>query len=85
MQAGQSGIEKSEMIYFFVLLGSCTVVYMLVMFNYRKISKWLDARLARPLAHRLITNNQFRSTLLVVGAVLFTVGFILQFSVLLMQ
>ena len=84
-QASASGTTESEIYTFYVYLALATVIYLLVMFNFKKIKFWLNERLSKPLVARLIANDQFRSSLLLIGAILFTAGFLLQFGVLILQ
>ncbi|MCT4623285.1 MAG: hypothetical protein N4A46_06645, partial [Schleiferiaceae bacterium] len=79
-----SGISQSEIVNYYVILGICTIAYFIFIFRYKKIKNALDQRLAMPLVNKLIERSEFRSTALTIGAILFTLGFIIQLAVVLM-
>ena len=62
---------------YFVVIGVCTLVYFLFLAFYNKIKTALETGLAVPLVNRLIENSKARSSTLIIGAVLFLLGFIL--------
>lgn len=78
LQASETGIEESSMYRYFLIMGICTVVYFIFLAYYKKIKLGLETKLAAPLVNRLINNSQARSSALVIGAVLFTTGFLCQ-------
>jgi hypothetical protein len=59
-------------------MGICTVVYMVTMFNYKRLRRYLENKVAQPLTQRIINNSETRRIALLIGAVLFTLGFALQ-------
>jgi len=72
------GIEEGELFEFFITLGVASILYFIFIFYYKKIKAWLETKVAQPLIYNLIENNHIRSISLVIGAVLFTLGFVLQ-------
>lgn len=77
IEGGKRGMEASEIISFYIILGTCTLVYFVFILFYKRINKWLDTKIAQPLTHRLIHSNETRRTALLTGALLFTTGFLL--------
>ncbi|HEY9116114.1 MAG TPA: hypothetical protein VIN10_15560 [Bacteroidales bacterium] len=75
------GLEKGEFINYLVVLSISMLLYVVFMIFFKRIKNWLDVKIAQPLLVKLINNNQTRSTALIVGAILFTAGFICQFIV----
>ena len=72
------GIEEQEMYNYYVALGIGTLCYIVFLVFYKRIRSWLTLKVAEPLTEKLIKNSKIRSTALVIGAVLFTVGFAFQ-------
>lgn len=84
MQAAETGMEQGEIYQFYIVFIAATLAYFVFMFYYKRIRKWLDLKVALPLTEKLIHNNETRSTALIIGAVLFTIGFMLQFVLVLL-
>ncbi len=59
-------------------MGICTAVYMAIMFNYKRLKRFLEKKVAEPLTNRIINNSETRRVALLIGAILFTLGFFLQ-------
>jgi hypothetical protein len=72
------GLEESDMISYFIKLGVFSLIYMLYMFTYKRISDQIKKHISEPLIHKLINNNQSRKNALIVGAIVFSAGFFLQ-------
>lgn len=68
-----------------VVLFSVSCIYIVYMIFYKKVQKWIERIFAKPLINNLITNNKSRQLALITGAVLFTIGFLCQFVVLLIS
>jgi len=81
IEANEKGIAKSDMIQVYLTMGVCFLFYLVFLFFFKRLKKWLDINLAQPLVYGLINNNKTRSSALMVGAVLFTLGFLLQMLV----
>ena len=79
MDAAENGMETSEMYSYMAVFFSATIAYFIFMYYYKGIKKWLDVKVAKPLSEKLVHSNETRSTALAIGAVLFTIGFLLQF------
>jgi len=83
LDAAKHGIEEAEMYRFFWVLGTASLLYFISILFYKRILSWLDRKLALPLTDKLIHNNHTRKLALLIGAVLFSLGFALQlFAVL---
>jgi len=80
LDAAKHGMEETEMYRFFWVLGLSSLAYFVAIIFYKRILNWLDRKLALPLTEKLIHNNQTRKTALLIGGVLFSIGFILQRS-----
>lgn len=85
LQAAETGMEPSEMYGYMAVLLFGTIVYFIFMYYYKAIKKWLDLNIAKPLSEKLVHNNETRSTALAIGAVLFTIGFLLQFVLIFVE
>jgi len=81
MQGDKALVYKSMYI-----MGGIMVVYVIFMvFFYKRLQVYLQARVAEPLMQKLINNNESRKTALVFGAILFTAGFVMQLAVLIIS
>ena len=85
VEGGEGGLTKPEMIQFIIVLIVCMIFYAVFMFFFKRIKTWLDLHLAQPLITGLINNNKARSSALIVGAALFTLGFLLQLFVVIIS
>ena len=84
IQASEEGIQQAEFYNYFIVMGISTLIYFVFIGFYKRIKRWLENRLAIPLVNQLIENSHARSSALVVGAVLFTLGFVIQIVVLIL-
>jgi hypothetical protein len=82
LKASEVGLEKNEMLQVYTIMGICLILYFVFLFFFKRIKNWLDIHLAQPLVSGLINNNKTRSSALIVGAILFTIGFLLQLVVI---
>lgn len=78
MKAQDSGIEVNEMTTYYVSLAIGTAAYFWFILRYKRIKQWLEQRVSKPLVEQLIHRSEVRKNALVIGAVLFSLGFILQ-------
>lgn len=85
LDAAKNGITVESLTQFYILLGIFSFLYILFMVFYKRIKKGLETKLAQPLVEKLINNTETRKQALILGAVLFSVGFILQFVVVLID
>tara|TARA_B110000046_G_scaffold183520_1_gene219774 strand:+ start:660 stop:848 length:189 start_codon:yes stop_codon:yes gene_type:complete len=53
-------------------------VYFIFIFASKRIQRWLAKTVADPLIDKLIDQGETRKNALIIGAVLFTVGFLVQ-------
>jgi len=81
LKGASEGLEQGEFLNYLIVLGISGLVYVVFMIFFGKIKRWLDENLAKPLAEKLIHNNQVRTSALIIGAVLFSLGFACQFLV----
>lgn len=80
-QSGELAIDPTK---YFVAMGIFTTLYMVFMFRYKKIKAYLENQVAIPLTHKLLNSNETRKNALIIGALLFTIGFIAQLIAVLM-
>lgn len=85
LEASENGVQHSEIYSFYIQLGIAFIVYIVFMIFYKRIIQWMDLKLAQPLTEMLINNNQTRKISLIIGAVFFSIGFLLQFFVILLN
>ncbi len=81
LDAAKNGTTIGSMTSFYITLGIFSGVYFIFIAFYKRIKKWLETKLAQPLVEKLINNTETRKQSLILGAVLFSVGFMLQFIV----
>ena len=62
-----------------------TILYFILVFKYKKFISWIDLKYAKPITEALINNNQSRKNALIVGAIIFTVGFLMQLFVIVLD
>lgn len=79
--AGRGEEPMVDMATYAVILGAACVVYFIFLLFHKRILRWLELRLAQPLVHRLVASADARRNALVLGAVLLTVGFLMQLVV----
>ena len=78
MYTGMQG-DATKVVRAMIWIGVLFGLYLIFMiFYYKRLQHYLKHRVAEPLLQMLIANNEARKTALVVGAILFTVGFIAQ-------
>lgn len=85
MSASETPVTKSEMMQYYIAFGMATLLYLIFIFNYKKIRAYIDRRVAGPLIEKLIFNADLRKNALITGAILFTIGFLTQFMVILLS
>jgi hypothetical protein len=84
MNASREGISDSELYSFYIILFFAIIIYLIFITYYRKIHAWLIVHLAQPLSYKLINQQSTRKSALIVGAILFTIGFLCQFILVLL-
>lgn len=85
IKGSKEGITIIEFYSFITVLTIATLAYFVLIAFRKKLMKWLDIKLAKPLTEKLISNNEARSTALVIGAILFTLGFLVQLVIVLIS
>ena len=79
--AGRGEEPVIDINHYLVVLGLLMAIYVVFLFTYKRILAFLEQRLAQPLVHRLVASADARRNALVLGAVLLTVGFLMQLAV----
>ena len=85
IKASQEGQTIQEYYSFYFIMCLATILYLILVFRYKKVIAWLDVKFAKPLTEALINNNQSRKKALIVGAVIFTLGFLMQLFVIVLN
>lgn len=86
-----SGIAASEngqnntLTTMYTILGISIAYMIYIFFFYKKVQSFIERWFARPLINHLITNQESRKVALITGAVLFTIGFLCQLTVLILS
>ena len=81
LDAAKNGTSTESMTTFYITLGIASGLYFIFMIFYKRIKKALETKLAQPLVEKLINNTETRKQSLILGAILFSVGFFMQFIV----
>ncbi|MBI1221148.1 MAG: hypothetical protein GC180_00980 [Bacteroidetes bacterium] len=82
IEAGQ-GQGSIDITSFYLQLGIASCIYFAYVLFYKRINRWIDIRFAQPLSQKIIHNQETRKLALVIGAICFSLGFLLQlFAVL---
>lgn len=79
--AARNGTTENEMNDFYIKLAIVCGLYFVFIAFYKQIKKGLETKLAQPLVEKLINNTETRKQSLILGAILFSLGFMLQFIV----
>ncbi len=69
---------------YFVAMAIFTTLYIVFIIKYKKIKSYLENKVAIPLTHKLLNSNETRKNALIIGALLFTIGFVAQFVAVLL-
>ncbi|MFT5722920.1 MAG: hypothetical protein ACI9JN_000025 [Bacteroidia bacterium] len=77
-QMSQTGEIYINPTIYFITMGLFTLLYIVFMFRYKKIKSYLENKVAIPLTFKLLHNNETRKNALIIGAILFTFGFVAQ-------
>ena len=83
LRASSEGIEKQEVVRYFIILGSSFLVYLVFVLRYSRIRAWIENHLSGPLIDRILHSQNLRQNALKLGALLFSIGFVLQFMAIL--
>jgi MFS family permease len=74
-----SGREGYDFFSTMVIIGWVSLAYVLYMiFFYKRLQRWLEKSVATALLEKLINNNEVRKNALIIGVVLFSLGFLVQ-------
>lgn len=80
LKAAESGMEAGEMTRFYILLGVGMMVYFVFLIFSKKIMRWISEKFSKPLVQKLIQEDRMRKNSLIIGAILFTAGFLFQLA-----
>lgn len=81
IHASTEGIEASSLKSYYLVLSACTVLYLVFILFFKRIRHWLEAKIAIPISNKLINDQSVRRSALILGAILFTIGFLCQFII----
>ena len=82
MEASSSGITEGEMTRYYIVLAAAMLLYLFFMIRFKRIRNWIDVSIAAPLLDKYIHNDRLRRNSLISGALLFTIGFLMQFIII---
>jgi len=85
LEYSKSGMSSEDLISQLTILGVACGVYLVFMIYFKRIKLWLDKRVSIPLVNKFTYSDSFRRNSLLVGALLFTFGFLIQFVIILIQ
>lgn len=85
IRARQEGVPDQDFLPFMLSMAIATILYFILVFKYKKFISWIDLKYAKPITEALINNNQSRKNALIVGAIIFTVGFLMQLFVIVLD
>lgn len=78
LKAAKEGISKTEISTFIISLSAVSVLYILFLVFFKRIKNYISEHYSTPLVKKLIQEEKMRKNSLVAGAVLFTLGFLIQ-------
>jgi hypothetical protein len=82
INATENGITDEDMRNYFIFISVMIVIYFIFMFRLKQFRKWMDLTISGPMVDRLVNDNNMRKNALILGAVLFTLGFFGQLIVI---
>lgn len=85
LKASEEGVSREQVILFYGVLAFAFSAYAVFLVFFKKIRSRLERSWSIPLTERLINNNQTRFLALQIGAVLFTLGYLMQVLVAVFQ
>ena len=83
MSATEQGITGEEIRNYYIFTGVMMIIYFIFIFRLKQFRAWMERSVSGPLVDRIINDNNIRKNALILGAVLFTLGFIGQLIVIL--
>jgi|GEM_PF-719551 len=60
LSASDNRVSNTEFYSYLIVLGIATVLYMIFIFNYKKIRSWLDRKITGPLVDKFVQNDELR-------------------------
>ncbi|GAB5538997.1 MAG: hypothetical protein Salg2KO_11000 [Salibacteraceae bacterium] len=78
LKGAEIGLSEDDYFQYMVVLGSAFAIYGVFLIFFKRIRNFITSKVSDPLVERLIHKSQTRQQALVIGAVLFTLGFIIQ-------
>lgn len=85
MSYSATGVTREEVNKYLITLAISGIIYIIFLINFKKIKLWMDTRIAAPLITKFTYSDSFRKNSLIIGAILFTFGFLIQFMIILLQ
>lgn len=85
IKASKEGVVDQDYFSFMITMAVATILYFILVFRYKKFINWIDLKYAKPITEALINNNQSRKNALIIGAIIFTLGFLMQLFVILLD
>ncbi len=85
MSFSKTGATREEMNSYLITIAISGIIYIIFLIFFKKIKLWLDKRISAPLIHKFTYSDRFRRNSLLIGAFLFTFGFLIQFIIILLQ
>lgn len=78
LKGAEHGLEENELMNYFITMGVVFSFYFVFLFFAKRIRKMLEDRVATPLIDKLINQGEVRKQALIIGAILFSIGFFMQ-------
>lgn len=85
IKGGFQGIESSEMHSFYWAIGISTFLYIMLILYFKRIRQFLERNISIPLTRKLLEDQQLRKSSLIMAAILLSIGFMMQFLVLILS
>jgi hypothetical protein len=85
LKGAESGMDDSAFMSYMLTLGVVFAIYLPFVFLYKRIQDWLKKKIANRLIDGLIARSEVRKQALIIGALLFSLGFLMQFFVVLLS
>ena len=84
IRASEEGVSPGDMMQYYVIIGISMLFYFVIVAFSKRIIRYMEIRLARPLIQKLIHQSEIRKNALIMGAVLFTLSFMIQLTLVLL-
>ena len=78
LKGAELGLEENELMNYFITMGVAFAFYFVFLIFAKRIRRFLEKRVANPLIDKLINQGEVRKQALIIGAILFSIGFLIQ-------